>query len=117
MSRMSRPLFQAVDFETFMHTGDHDLRRRILSQAAGGMSKQYDDAIRAVADEMLPAGWTMDDIAERFSIVQPATEGDQREVIRLDGHVVLELGPMRTETKLEGDSYVMTVTRDVKRYR
>lgn len=110
----NKPLYQPFDFSRFDGEA-FDIRKELNKQAAGGMAQQFDDEIRRIADERLPAGWTAEDIAEHFSI-DPAKEGDQRQVIRFDGHVVLKLGPFESETVMKGDRYVMTIKRDVKRY-
>lgn len=92
------------------------IRDQMARTTFASLAKQAEDEIRKAADELLPPGWTLNDIAERFT-VDPAKEDATHEVFRFDGQVVLELGPIRSEMRNEGGSYIMSFKRDVKRYR
>lgn len=94
-----------------------DLRKQLVANVSGDLSRQLDDEVRAALDRLTP-GWTLEDIKDRLRW-QTYAQQPGVETLLLDGEPVLELQPPHTDMAYDKghDSYTVTFSRDVKRFR
>lgn len=88
------------------------MRDDYIRSAMESMLQQKEESIKAVLDERVP-GWTLFDIARRCTFVRIAD--NPNEFLYLDGKPIMEFFPLESEMALDGDEYVMRVTRKFRR--
>lgn len=68
----------------------------VTDNISAALTKRKEDEFRAVINEVLPPGWTMEDVKRRCSLVR--YHGSPIETLCIDGKPVLVLYPVEFET-------------------
>lgn len=92
------------------------LRDEYTQKAGHSLASQLESELKSSLDARLPNGWSMDDVRDRCRRVVYRSEPDW-EYFQFDGEPMFKIGPVTSETRTENDSYIMTVKRDVVRFR
>lgn len=83
-----------------------------IMPASRDMESKLDVEISAALDAALPC-WTLLDVQRRCEWIKVV--GSPVEALYLDGSPILEFGPIEAKTELRGDSYVTTLSRQIRR--
>lgn len=107
--------FEPVSVED-VGRGMRQLRDEYTHTAGRSLASQLESEIKSSLDARMPHGWSLDDARARCQRVTYRSEPDW-EYFHFDGEPMFKIGPVTSETRTENDSYIMTVKRDVVRFR
>lgn len=88
------------------------MMHRMIDQASGCMVTKMDDEIRSALNHFWPV-WSADDVKRRCQLVRVA--GSPIETLCADGVPLIEIGPVQIHTELSRDTYVVRLTRTIRR--
>ena len=87
--------------------------RNYVNPCLVDLISKKEQAVREALDELLPDGWTNEEVASRSQLVRLA--GSTMETFVLDGNPILEFHDLESSMTLEGDKYVMRATQKYRR--
>lgn len=86
---------ELFDFDTAALKIGHSIISSVTDNLGAALTKRKEDEFRAVLNEVLPPGWTLEEVKRRCQLVR--YHDNPVETLCLDGKPILELHPIEFE--------------------
>lgn len=104
---------ELFDFDTAALKADRSIISSVTDNLGAALTKRKEDEFRAVLNEALPPGWTLEEVKRRCQLVR--CHGNPVETLCVDGKPVLEMHPVEFETVPTETGWTMRATQKYRK--
>lgn len=104
---------ELFDFDSAALKKGRSIIDNVTDNLGAALAKRKEDEFRAVINEALPLGWTLEEVKRRCRLVRH--HGDPVETLCVDGKPALEIHPVEFETVQTETGWTLKATQKYRK--
>lgn len=104
---------ELFDFDAAALKKDRGIISDVTDNLGAALTKRKEDEFRAIINETLPPGWTLEDVRRRCQLIRLIN--DPIETLCVDGKPVLEIHPLEFKNVETETGWTMLVTQKYRK--